>query len=106
MNPASLRVQIPSLNIWNHVTSASHYRTGCSRENDAAFDPPIGARGLDWGLVPRWSPSRGRTPLSAVRVNLPPQIGTIGLTLSKRPDDACCLPRKIAGQVSFASEER
>ena len=26
-----------------------------------AFDPPIGASGLDRGLVPRWSPFRGRT---------------------------------------------
>src|ERR1700704_2825610 len=26
-----------------------------------AFDPPIGASGLDRGLVPRWSPLRGRT---------------------------------------------
>src|ERR1700722_485684 len=26
-----------------------------------AFDPPIDARGLGWGLVPRWSPSRGCT---------------------------------------------
>jgi hypothetical protein len=26
-----------------------------------AFDPPIDASGLDWGLVPRWSPFRGRT---------------------------------------------
>jgi hypothetical protein len=25
-----------------------------------ALDPPIGASGLDWGLVPRWSPFRGR----------------------------------------------
>jgi hypothetical protein len=25
-----------------------------------ALDPPIGASGLDRGLVPRWSPFRGR----------------------------------------------
>jgi hypothetical protein len=40
---------------------ASHYRTGWSRKNEAAFDPPIDASGLDRGLVPRWSPFRGRT---------------------------------------------
>src|SRR6266702_1497391 len=44
---------------------SGHWRVSLSHRvitrNCCAFDPPIGAGGLDWGLVPRWSPFRGRT---------------------------------------------
>ena len=53
-------VPIPTLKIWNQDIDTSQNCTGCSRESGSAFDPPIGARGLDWGfctaLVPRSRP--------------------------------------------------
>jgi hypothetical protein len=56
----TITVPIPTLKIWNQDIGASQNCTGCSRESDDAFDPPIGARGLDWGfvtaLVPRSRP--------------------------------------------------
>jgi len=58
-----LAVPIRTSKIWNQVIGASHYSTARSREIESAHDPPIGASGLDWGLVPRWSPFRGRTPI-------------------------------------------
>jgi hypothetical protein len=53
------------LKIWNQDIGASHYRTGCSRENERAFDPPIDAGGLDWGFGTALVPPLEAAPLSA-----------------------------------------
>jgi hypothetical protein len=56
---------VPTLKIWNEALGASHYRTGCSRENDHAFDPPIDASGLETGFCTALVPPRGRTLFQA-----------------------------------------
>jgi hypothetical protein len=49
---------------------ASHYRTACSRKNEGAFDPPIGASGLELGFCTALVPPRGRTIFSRVVLQL------------------------------------